>query len=211
MKEGRREGRALPPDSSSPEPMELEPGDVDDFSQGVLRQEDPPLRIQPHRKCKLRAKPTPLDQGMRELTAADCQRLFRQASAAYKAAQRERQEAGINVFIPTASPHFETNEKIPLDTNVFHYACHRLQFTPDLDLFANSENAQVTRFLSAYPMTRSCGVNAFNYNWSEDAGHANHPNTPPPSLSKTLLRRCTSNASIPRMAERTMVPRRQRA
>ena len=55
----------------------------------------------------------------------------------------------------------------------FHYACHRLQFTPDLDLFANSENAQVTRFLSAYPMTRSCGVNAFNYDWSEEAGYAN--------------------------------------
>ena len=56
---------------------------------------------------------------------------------------------------------------------MFHYACHRLQFTPDLDLFANFENAQVPRFLSAYPMTRSCGVNAFNYDWSEDAGYAN--------------------------------------
>ena len=86
--------------------MELETGESDDFSQGVLRQEDPPLRIQPSRKCKLRAKPTPLDQRMRELTAEDRQRLFRQASAAYKAAHREQQEAGINVFIPTASTHF---------------------------------------------------------------------------------------------------------
>ena len=32
------EGRILPPDSSSLEPMELEPGDADDFPQGVLRQ-----------------------------------------------------------------------------------------------------------------------------------------------------------------------------
>ena len=126
--------------------MELEPGDVDDFSQGLLRQENPPLRIQPPRKCKLRAKPTPLDQGMRKLTAEDRQRHFRQASAAYKTARREQQEAGINVFITTASTHFETNEEVPLDPKGFHYACHRLQFTPDLDLFANSENAQVTRF-----------------------------------------------------------------
>ena len=93
---------------------------------------------------------------MRELTAEDRQRLLRQASASYKTAHLEQQEAGINVFIPTDSPHFETNEEVPMDPNVFHYACHRLQFTPDLDLFANSENAQVTRFLSAYPMTRRC-------------------------------------------------------
>ena len=93
---------------------------------------------------------------MREFTADDRQRLFRQASAAYKTAHREKQEAGINVFIPTDSPHFETNEEVPLDPKVFHCACHRLQFTPDLDLFANSENAQVTRFLSAYILTRSC-------------------------------------------------------
>ena len=106
---------------------------------------------------------------MRELTAEDRQRLLHQASAAYKTAHREQQEAGINVFIPTDSPHFETNEEVFLDPKVFQYACHRLQFTPDLDLFANSENAQVTRFLSAYPMTRSCWVNAFNYDWSEDA------------------------------------------
>ena len=78
--------------------MDLETRDHNDFSQGVLRQEDPPLRIQPSRKCKLRPKPTPLDQGRRELTADDRQRLFRQPSAAYKTAHREQQEAGINVF-----------------------------------------------------------------------------------------------------------------
>ena len=100
---------------------------------------------------------------MRELTAEDRQLLFRQASTAYKTAHLEQQEAGINVFTPTAFPNFETNEEVTLDSKVFHYACHRLQFTPDLDLFANSENAQVTRFLSAYPMTRSYGVNTFNY------------------------------------------------
>ena len=86
---------------------------------------------------------------MRELTAEDRQRLLRQALAAYKTLHREQQEAGINVLIPTASPHFETNEEVPFDTKVFHYTCHRLQFTPDLDLFASSENAQVTRFFSA--------------------------------------------------------------
>ena len=52
-----------------------------------------------------------------KLTAEDRQLLFRQASTAYKA------------------------EEVTLDTKVFNYACHRLQFTPDLDLFANSENA----------------------------------------------------------------------
>ena len=59
-----RDRNSYPPDSPSPEPMELETGEPDDFSQGVLRQEDPPLRIQPSRKCKLRPKPTPLDLGM---------------------------------------------------------------------------------------------------------------------------------------------------
>ena len=107
---------------------------------------------------------------MRDLTPNDRQRLLHQASAAYKTAHREQQEAGINVFTPTDSTYFDTNEEVPLDHKVFHYACHRLQFTPDLDLFASSENTQVTRFLSAYPMTRSCGVNAFNYDWTEDAG-----------------------------------------
>ena len=110
--------------------MELETGEPEDFSQGVLRQEDHNLRFKPSRKCKLRPKTTPLDQGLRELTAEDRQLLFRQALAAYKTAHREQQEAGINVFIPTASPHFETNEEVPLDPKVFHYACHRLQFTP---------------------------------------------------------------------------------
>ena len=130
---------------------------------------------------------------MRELTADDRQRLFRQASTAYKTAHREQQEAGINVFIPTASPHFETNEDVPFDPNVFHYACHRIQFTPDLDLFANSKNAQVTRFLSAYPVTLSCGVNAFTYDWSEDAGYAN----PPWSLiTRVLQKLCSEGAPV---------------
>ena len=81
-----RDGKTYPPDTPSPEPMELETGEPDDFSQGVLRQEDPQLRIQPHRKCKLPPKPTPLDQRMRELTADDRQRLFHQASTSYKTA-----------------------------------------------------------------------------------------------------------------------------
>ena len=80
---------------------------------------------------------------MRDLTQEDRQRLLRHASAAYKTAHREQQEAGINVFTTSESPHFEINEEVPLDTKVFHYACHRLQFTPDPDLFASSENAQV--------------------------------------------------------------------
>ena len=128
---------------------------------------------------------------MRELTPEDRQRLIQHASAAYKTAHREQQQAGFNFFNPTDSPHFETNEEVPLDHKVFHYACHRLQFTPDLDLFASSENAQVTRFLSAYPMTRSCGVNAFNYDWSEDAGYA----SPPRSLILRVLRKLCSEGA----------------
>ena len=138
--------------------MELETGESDDISQGVIRQENSPLRIQPSPKYKARTKHTPLEQGLRDLTQRDRQLLFRQASTAYKAAHREQQEAGINVFMPSASTHFETNEEVPLDPKVFHYACHRLQVTPNLYLFANSENAQAKGFLSAYPMTRTCGV-----------------------------------------------------
>ena len=37
-----RDRSSFPPDSPSPEPMELETGATYDFSQGVLRQEDPP-------------------------------------------------------------------------------------------------------------------------------------------------------------------------
>ena len=69
--------------------------------------------------------------------------------------------------------------------NVFRYACHRLQFTPDLDLFANYENAQVTRFLPDYQMTLRCGVNALNYDWSDEAGYAN----PQWSLIPRVLRK----------------------
>ena len=96
-----REGRSLPSDSHSPEPMELETGEPDEFSQEVLRQEEPPLRIQPHRKCKLRAKPTTLDQGMRELTAEDRQLLFRQDSTAYKTTtENSRSPALTFLFLP---------------------------------------------------------------------------------------------------------------
>ena len=130
---------------------------------------------------------------MLELTAEDRQRLLRQASAAYKTVHREQQEAGINVFIPTDSPQFKTNEEVPIDAKVFHYACHRLQFTPDIDLFANSENAQVTRFLSSYPMTRSCGVNAFNYDWYEDAGYANQPRS---LIPRVLRKLCAEGARL---------------
>ena len=45
-----RDGTTYSPDSRSPEPMELEPVEPHDFSQGVLGHEDTPLRIQPHRK-----------------------------------------------------------------------------------------------------------------------------------------------------------------
>ena len=44
-----RDRSLYPTDSPSPEPMELETGELDDFSQGTLRQEDPTLRIQPSR------------------------------------------------------------------------------------------------------------------------------------------------------------------
>ena len=37
-----RDRSSYPPDSPSPEPMELKTGAPDDFSQGVFRQEDPP-------------------------------------------------------------------------------------------------------------------------------------------------------------------------
>ena len=125
--------------------MELATGSIDDFSQGVIRQEDPPLRDQPNRKCKRQPRPTQLDQGMRDLTPEDRQRLLRQASAAYKTAHREQQEAGIHVFTPSESPHFETNEEVPLDPKVFHYACHRLQFTPDLPRGMSSPKGESNR------------------------------------------------------------------
>ena len=71
-----REGRLLHPDYPSPELMELETGELDDVSQGVLSQEYPPLRIQPSRKCKIRSKHTQLDQRLRELTAENRQLFF---------------------------------------------------------------------------------------------------------------------------------------
>ena len=80
-----------------------------------------------------------------------------------------------------------------MDPKIFHYACHRLQTTPDLDLFANSKNAQVAHFLSAYTMTRSCGVNAFDYDWYDEAGYAN----PPWSLIPRVLRKlCSEGARV---------------
>ena len=118
-----RQNRTHPADSPGPEPMELETGKPDDFSKEVLCKEDPPLRVQPTRKCELRTKPS--DQGYRTHRGRR-QLLLLQASTDYKAAHGEQQEAGINVFIPTASPHFEANDEVPLDPKVFHYACHRL-------------------------------------------------------------------------------------
>ena len=76
--------------------MELEHGEPDDFSYGVLHQGDTPLRNQPSRKCKVLIKPTPLDQGLRDLTTEDRQLLFQPASTVYKATHREQHEAGIH-------------------------------------------------------------------------------------------------------------------
>ena len=58
--------------------MELETEEPDDFSQIVIRQEDRPLRILPSRKYKARTKPTPLEQGLRDLTPEYRQLIFRQ-------------------------------------------------------------------------------------------------------------------------------------
>ena len=75
------QGRPHPPYCPGPEPMAQETGEPDDFSQRVLRQENPPLRIQPSRKCKARTKPTKLEQGLCDLTPEDRQLLLRQSQA----------------------------------------------------------------------------------------------------------------------------------
>ena len=73
------------------------------------------------------------------------------------------------------SPYFDPNEEVMLDHSIFQRACQALHYSPSIDLFASSQNAQLPRFLTAVPATDSCGINAFNYSWSQESGYANPP------------------------------------
>ena len=157
--------------------MELETGEPDDFSQGVLRQDSATTPNSTSPQVQIPTQSYPIRPRNARTHGGRSPTAFPPSLGGLQNGAPRTTRSRYQRFHSYRFSALRNQRRSPLDPKVFHYACHRLQFTPYLDLFANSENAQVTRFLFAYPMTRSCGVNAFNYDWSDDAGYANAPSS----------------------------------
>ena len=162
--------------------------EIDPFSSRA-----PGRRVQPPRKAKkMRTKPKPLEEGIYDLTPEERRALFEQADSRYRDAHRRHQKKyGLNSFSAEPSPHFDPNEAVPLNPDVFDFVCAALDFTPTIDLFADNNSNRCERFLTARPSTGSCGVNAFNYSWKDERGYANPPwSLLPRVLRKICIERC---------------------
>ena len=61
-----------------------------------------------------------------------------------------------------------------LDPRCFQMACQRFNFQPTIDLFANRQNRQTSRFCS-WRLDPKSAVNAFNIDWSQERGWLNPP------------------------------------
>ena len=67
-------------------------------------------------------------------------------------------------------------------------ALERLQFKPDIDLFAFCINHQFSKYVSCRPDPEALAINAFSLNWSNQNNYA----FPPFSVIPTVLNRLTS-------------------
>ena len=86
---------------------------------------------------------------------------------------------------------FSYNLEWSLNTNVFQQIT-QLTLVPDIDLFASSLNAKLSRFVSWHPEPRVEAVNAYSINWSSLKCYA----FPPFSLLPQVLRKISVDKAL---------------
>ena len=99
------------------------------------------------------------------------------------------------------------NTEWSLDKKLFQQACKKLEFTPNIDLFALRINYQVKPFISYHPDPEALAVNAFNISWRDYKFYA----FPPFSIISQVLQKIQREKSeglvlIPKWPTQTWWP-----
>ncbi|CAB4030534.1 Transposon Tf2-6 poly [Paramuricea clavata] len=94
-----------------------------------------------------------------------------------------------------------------LDKKLFHKACEKLHFMPNIDLFASRINYQVKPFFSYHPDPEALAVNAFHQTWSDYKFYA----FPPFSIISRVLQKiqkeqCEGLILVPKWPTQTWWP-----
>ena len=77
------------------------------------------------------------------------------------------------------------NTEWSLDKKLFQQACKKLEFIPNIDLFASRINYQVKPFISYHPDPEALAVNAFHISWRDYKFYA----FPPFSIISQVLQK----------------------
>lgn len=70
-----------------------------------------------------------------------------------------------NIEADNESRKARRNTEWCLDKNMFHSACEKLNFRPNIDLFASRINHQIKPYISYTPDPEAIAVNAFHHSW----------------------------------------------
>ena len=97
----------------------------------------------------------------------------------------------INSAADQLSRTFSYNLEWSSNTNVFQQIT-QLTLVPDIDLFASSLNAKLSRFVTWHPEPGAEAVNAFSINWSNLKCYA----FPPFSLLPRVLRKISVDKAL---------------
>ena len=80
---------------------------------------------------------------------------------------------------------YHYNGDVKLDPRIFHHACTRLQYFPNIDMFASRTHHQLDDYCSLQPDSEAHHQNCFELNWSE---YFPYLNPPWEEIFKTLLK-----------------------
>jgi hypothetical protein len=80
---------------------------------------------------------------------------------------------------------FNLNTEWCLSNSIFQMGCQKLEFTPNIDLFASRINHQLKPYVSYRPDPEAIAVNAFHISWSQYSFYA----FPPFSVIMQVLRK----------------------
>ena len=80
---------------------------------------------------------------------------------------------------------YHYNGDVKLDPRIFHHACTRLQYFPNIDMFASRTHHQLDDYCSLQPDSEAHYQNCFELNWSE---YFPYLNPPWEEIFKTLLK-----------------------
>ena len=82
-----------------------------------------------------------------------------------------------------------------LDPSMFREACRRLNFKPDIDLFASQKHHQVSRYCSLYPDSNAFCTHVFTLDWSQFRSYINPPWPMIPRILRYLVK-CQARALV---------------